>query len=203
MVGKEPGNQLAGVHGRWASPRPKAPFALYFQLTGEDEAGDLPSKLIGLLGVETWGTWKERWSYRVHMEATDTACSFTDDPPEFNCAYNHGIYQTGYRYRGRAIGHGVEQDAQAVSVGLMVVEDARKTWWQIRALLARLNRGGAPDASNTLTSVPQDLTSVEISHQRDTSLGRFLVGLGLDHTDTTAPGSENGARGFVRWQRRF
>ena len=112
----------------------------------------MPSKLLGLFGVEYWGRWGDK-SFRVHAEATDTTCSFANDP-EFNCAYESSIYQTGYRYRGRSIGHSLEQDARAVSVGGLVVTEQGHEW---RGTLrfAELNRGGArgkdqyPDADRS------------------------------------------------------
>jgi hypothetical protein len=201
--GNEPGNQLAGIHGRWSSPRANWPLALYFQLTGEDEASGLPSKLLGLLGVEHWGGWGSGWTYRVRFEAADTTCSFLDHPGEFDCAYNHSIYRTGYRYRGRSIGHAVEQDARSLSFG-MVALSGTGALWQGRILHAELNRGGAPDARNTVTATPLNLTSLEVSHQRDSPWGRFFVGLGLDRLGDNAPaGARDDVRGFVRWERVF
>ena len=63
---EEPGNQLAGLSLRWASPVGDAPYAVYAQFTGEDEASDLPSKFLGLGGIEYWGTFRETWSYRLY-----------------------------------------------------------------------------------------------------------------------------------------
>ena len=51
----QPGNQLAGFDVRWTWPGGAVPAAFYAQAIGEDEAGYLPSKYLGLFGVETWG----------------------------------------------------------------------------------------------------------------------------------------------------
>ena len=48
----EPGNQLAGIDIRWSPAWFDRSFALYGQFIGEDEAGGLPSRYLGLLGVE-------------------------------------------------------------------------------------------------------------------------------------------------------
>ncbi|MEJ2756196.1 MAG: capsule assembly Wzi family protein, partial [Gammaproteobacteria bacterium] len=46
----EPGNQLAGIDLRYAQPIGNASVAMYTQVIGEDEAGNLPSRPILLLG---------------------------------------------------------------------------------------------------------------------------------------------------------
>ena len=70
---EQPGNQLAGFDMRWSLPW--VPVAIYAQAIGEDEANFMPSKYLGLVGIEFWGGFGER-SWRVHVEAADTACSF-------------------------------------------------------------------------------------------------------------------------------
>ena len=67
---EQPGNQLAGFDLRWSLPW--VPVAIYAQAIGEDEANFMPSKYIGLGGIEFWGGVGER-SWRVHVEAADTA----------------------------------------------------------------------------------------------------------------------------------
>ena len=93
-LAEQPGNQLAGFDVRWSWPGARVPLALYAQAIGEDEAGFLPSKYLGLFGAEVWGdlgggTW------RAHVEYADTACDFLASPPEFGCAYTNGIYTDG------------------------------------------------------------------------------------------------------------
>ena len=51
----QPGDQLAGFDFRWQSPLFNAPYAVYGQFIGEDEAGGFPSRYIGMGGIETWG----------------------------------------------------------------------------------------------------------------------------------------------------
>ncbi|MEI2811582.1 MAG: capsule assembly Wzi family protein [Nocardioides sp.] len=87
----QPGNQLAGFDVRWSWPGGRVPLALYAQAIGEDEAGFMPSKYLGLFGAEGWGEWGSL-SWRAHAEYADTACDFPTSPPEFGCAYTNGIY---------------------------------------------------------------------------------------------------------------
>ena len=62
---------------------------------GEDEAGGYPSRYLGQFGLESTGTMGERWSYRWFGEFAATSCGFWKSDEIFNCAYNHGIYETG------------------------------------------------------------------------------------------------------------
>jgi hypothetical protein len=197
----EPGNQMGGVSIRYASPLGNLPYALYVQVTGEDEAGGLPSKLLGLFGAEYWGVWRDM-SFRLHIEATDTSCSFANNP-QFNCAYRNSIYPSGYRYRGRVIGHSLEQDARGVSLGGVLVSNSAREW---RGTLryAKLNRGGAPDPSNTLTATPKKLVNLEVSHKRGTRWGLLEAGVGLDRLqDSLSGGTRTDSRAFLRWRRDF
>jgi len=148
----EPGNQLAGFDLRWSNKWFGQPSAFYAQATAEDEAGGFPSRYMGQLGIETSGYFRNRWSYRWYAELAGTSCDFIKDDL-WNCAYNHGIYQTGYRYYGRVIGHGAENDARIVSTGLVLVS-TEDTQWHALLRFGDLNRAGAPDARNTLTPTP-------------------------------------------------
>jgi hypothetical protein len=89
-LAEQPGNQLAGFDLRWSWPGARVPLALYAQAIGEDEAGFMPSKYLGLFGLEVWGD-LAGGSWRVHAEYADTACDFLS-AADFGCAYTNGIY---------------------------------------------------------------------------------------------------------------
>ena len=200
----EASNQLAGGDIRWKSPLGDWPYAVYLQLIGEDEAGGLPSKLLGQLGIEYWNTWRgTATSYRLHAEFSDTTCSFADFPGEFNCAYNHGIYQTGYRYRQQPIGHPMDGDGRMFSLGGVVVIDAARQWNGVIRYV-ELNRGGNPDSRHTLTPTPLNLVNAELSHRRETRFGEFTVGAGFDQFENEVSNrKDSDARLFVQWRQLF
>jgi hypothetical protein len=52
-LAEQPGNQLGGFDVRWSVP--KIPIAVYVQGIGEDEANFMPSKYLGLAGIEDLG----------------------------------------------------------------------------------------------------------------------------------------------------
>ena len=175
------------------------PSAFYAQAIGEDEAGGFPSRYLGQVGIETSGFFRNRWSYRWFAEWAGTSCDIVKSDPGFGCAYNHGIYETGYRFRGRAIGHGAEGDAQIVSSGLVFVRDD-ETQWSVLLRTGDLNRG-SPDARNTLTPIPLELKSIDLSYGRSLSWGRLEFGIGYEQLEDPLTSEDLGdARAFLTWR---
>ena len=135
----QPGDQLGGIDARWSLARYGAPVAAYGQLIGEDEAGGLPSKPLGQAGLETWGGTAAGTSWRLFAEFADTAARFQLSQPQFNAAYNHGVYTSGYRHYGRSMGHTIDGDSQLISLGGIVDLDRGPAFdWVLRR--GRLNR---------------------------------------------------------------
>jgi len=196
----EPGNQLAGVDFRWSTKAFGQPIAFYGQFIGEDEAGGFPSRWIGQFGGEWTGYLRDRWSTRLYAEFSGTSCQFYESSELFNCAYNHGIYETGYRFRGRSIGHPADNDVRIVSVGGVMLNEA-DTRWRFLARYGKLNRGGNPDDRNTLTSTPQDIASIDFSHSRVVPFGLIDLGVGFEAIEDGLSGSTNSdPRFYVQWR---
>jgi len=195
---EQPGNQMAGYDMRLRSPWKALPIALYGQMIGEDEAGGLPSRFLGLFGLETWGS--SRWGgYRFRAEYADTACSFSRQVQLYNCAYRNGIYPQGYTYRGRVIGHSLDNDSRMFSVA-GVVTRPNGDLFSLEVRRAQLNRDGS--GTHAISDVPADLDNVELRYSKVFSLGKASVGLGYD--DRTAPvGSASEVRGYLSWQQGF
>jgi len=196
----EPGNQLAGLDFRWAPGFRNIPIAVYGQFIGEDEAGGFPSRYMGQLGVEWSGYLFDRWSSHAFAEYSETTCQFYESGKRYNCAYNHSIYKTGYRFRSRPIGHGADNDANVFSAGLVLV-NADDTQWRALVRTGELNAGGSPDSRNTLTATPQDITSIDLSHSRVFSFGVIDAGVGYERIDDLASGeSMNESRIYLQWR---
>jgi len=202
---QEPGNQLGGFDIRWVLPK-QVPAALYMQWIGEDGRGG--GNAIGAwmrqVGVEAWGNIGD-FSHRSHFEVSDVQCreggfGFSDPVP--NCAYEHSIYTTGYRYRNRAIGHGADGDSLSYSLGSTLVQSAGHTW-NISLRYMEINRDGAPNPRHTLSPTPQELTDVQISHERETRYGRFYAGIGYGRLeDATSGASNSDVSAFLQWSSR-
>lgn len=198
----EPGNQLAGMDFRWSPSFIGFPIALYGQLTGEDESGGFPSRYLAQGGLEISGYIWNKWSYRWYAELAGTSCDVLNEDI-YNCAYNHDIYETGYRYRGRTVGHSADNDSLLVSTGWMMV-DERDTQWRLLLRFGELNRGGPPDTRNSLTATPQDIASIDLSHSRVFSFGVIDAGIGYETIDDAASGeSLNDGRAYLQWRSSF
>lgn len=205
----EPGNQLAGWSLRYASPFRSLPLAVYRQKTGEtiDMDSPLPRRTLDIYGVETWGGTSSGYTWRVHAEYADTACSPRPNQPDraFDCAYNNALFNAeGYRYRGRAMGHSADGDSLSRSLGVLVTTPADRTA-SLLVRKAQINRGGGvPDARHTISDRPVELWNLETALSVATDRGNWRIGLGVDQTEDLATGREERAvRGFAEWRVRF
>ena len=182
----EPGNQLAGYDIRWVSPFFELPYAFYSQFIGEDEAGGLPSRHIGMYGFETWGGWHSGSSWRLHLEYSDTAAAFLEAKPIFNYAYTHGIYSSGYRYYDRSLGHSIDNDGQTLSLGSVIIDNAGRVW-NIMARWAALNRDGV--GQNSLES--QEILDLEIDNTFYLGKNTISWGAGVQNTKLEQSGKDS------------
>ncbi|MEM7610291.1 MAG: capsule assembly Wzi family protein [Pseudomonadota bacterium] len=201
-VSTEPGNQLAGVDLRWAPRFAPLNGAVYMQVIGEDEAGGFPSRYLGQLGIEVSGT-IDLISYRAFAEFAGTACQFYESSTIPNCGYNNVIYETGYRYKGRSIGHSADNDAKLFSLGGIAVEPDGDSW-QAVIRFGELNTEGATDPRNTVTPTPADYLELEVSYRKPMTLGELELGIGASRFEDTATGStEDDTRLFAGWRMPF
>lgn len=116
--GEKIGNELAGIDFRYGAAIGEATLGFYGQIIGEDEAGYAPTKRVGLIGFDA-GTHLGQGSQRWFLEAANTIARDFYDDPEFQVAYNHSSYRSGYNYRGRNIGPSFAADARALTLGVM------------------------------------------------------------------------------------
>lgn len=198
----EPGNQLAGIDVRWSPAFAPLNGALYAQFIGEDEAGGFPSRYLGQIGFEVSG-YIHSASYRAFAEFSGTACQFYETSSRPNCGYNNDIYRTGYRYKGRSIGHGADNDAETLTVGALIAESDGDVW-QATLRSFDLNNQGAPDVANTVSSVPAKLDSIEVSYRRSLQVGEIEIGAGLSRfEDVTSSETDSDTRLFINWRAPF
>jgi hypothetical protein len=195
---EQPGNQMAGYDMRLRSPWKALPIALYGQMIGEDEAGGLPSRFLGLFGFETWRS--SPWGgYRLRAEYANTACEFSRQMQLYNCAYRNGIYPQGYTYRGRVIGHSLDNDSRMFSVsGLLTRPNGDLFSFEVRH--AKLNRDGT--GTHAISDVPADLDNVELRYSMVFGFGRVSIGLGYDDRSALADTASD-VNGYLSWQQGF
>jgi hypothetical protein len=110
----DPGNQIAGFDLRLRCPAALR-CAVYAQLAGEDEAGVMPSKAMGMYGAELWSG---DGAGRFFAEYAETGCrSVIGRQPEVGCAYRNHAYPQGYVNNGRWLGASVGPDSRLATVG--------------------------------------------------------------------------------------
>lgn len=194
----EPGNQLAGYDIRLSAGQWGIPVALYTQRTGEDEQDLKPALFLTQVGMETWGTVERFGSWRAYIEVVDTLCggnitgSGTPD-----CAYDHPIYQTGIRHRGRPLAHSLDNDAEVWTFGVML-NDIRDGTWQLRLSAGDLNREGT--APNSVADGDTRYKSVQLDYRRPLPVGRLDAAAGVErYTPRTGGGSDDDWRLSLGW----
>ncbi len=110
-------NQLAGFDTSLLLPLADIPYGsylplrsvkLYVDAAGEDEAGGIPSNWGALGGIELNDLFQTgRTDFR--MEYADNHVAGKPD-----VFYNHSLYQSGYTYEGRVMGHYMGTDSRDV-----------------------------------------------------------------------------------------
>jgi len=201
----EPGNQLGGFDIRWTLPK-QIPVALYMQWISEDtrKTGSQLHLWTEQVGVEYWGNIGDLL-HRTHFELTNSSChlgALGEGSAVSNCAYEHSIFKTGYRYNGRSLGFSGDGDTLSYSIGSTLVQSAGHSWdFSLRYM--KINRIGIPSSRHTLSPTPQELTDVQISHERHTRFGRFHAGIGFSQLDDEASSTSNSEfTGFIQWSSR-
>lgn len=200
----EPGNQLAGIDMRWRLPR-AIPAALYMQWIGEDtrRGGPEIGSWLRQVGIEHWGS-IGGLQHRTHLEVSDTQCregGFGFAEPKPDCAYEHGTYRTGYRYRGHSIGHAADGDSLAYSLGVTLVQSGGHRW-HLSLRHAEINRAGATALPHTVSETALELSDVLLSHERLTDIGLFRFGLGYRHEEDVGGSSSGDLEAFIGWSSR-
>jgi len=103
---KEAGDQKAGFDMKVTMPFQLQPVQIYTEISGEDEASGLPSRLAYLGGIYLPRILSaDKLSLRAEY-ATD----HIKNHPNF--WYTHHIYTAGYTYDGRIIGHHMGSDSK-------------------------------------------------------------------------------------------
>jgi hypothetical protein len=198
---REPGNQLAGFDFRLASPFVAFPLAVYGQAAGEDEAGGLPYKWMGLAGVEGWGTLPgPAGTFRLYAEVAETSLYDPDASggTAFNTAYEHHIYRTGYRYRGRSLGYAADNDTTLASLGGVVALADGMTWHGVLRW-GRINRDGG--GTHPLFPEGAELRGGFLSGTLPTAYGALEAGVEVNRLDprSATEGAETNSNVYVRW----
>tara|TARA_A200000113_G_C8871197_1_gene356733 strand:- start:3138 stop:4439 length:1302 start_codon:yes stop_codon:yes gene_type:complete len=101
---RQPGNQIASLNMTF---RPSKQIRTYFNISGEDEAGYLPSRTFYNFGM----------SYAFENKS-DLGFDFVDtqSSDRENYVYSHFIYLDGWRYLNKPIGAAIDADSESASI---------------------------------------------------------------------------------------
>ncbi|WP_417319172.1 capsule assembly Wzi family protein [Emcibacter sp.] len=171
---EEPGNQLASVDMAYSFGIGKdATLKLYAEGTAEDEAGKLflPKRFARLLGATAYGPWGEDGAqWRLTGEYTDTTSAeyWLFGQRIENVIYEHTIYHSGYRYKGRSLGHSVESDGKLLSLAATYID---KEGWAYDAKFyhADINRDSSETVLLSLQNQKVNIFELAVS-------GRLFLG---------------------------
>lgn len=109
------GNHLAGFDLKYRFFLFEQPINVYAQRIGEDAVDNYKvTDQASLIGLSSY-----LGNTKTYIEYSDTnvACG-NDQSTAKNCYYEHGIYQSGYRFHQRAIGSTFDSDAKMLTLGL-------------------------------------------------------------------------------------
>ena len=108
------------------------------------------------------------------------------------------VLSDGYRYRGRSIGHSMDNDGRMISAGVSLDRDDGDQWRGL-VRIVDLNRGGNLANPQALSSL--DLVNVELGFTRVLTGGRFDIGIGVDQVENRVTASdETDFRAHISWQ---
>ncbi|WP_417319179.1 capsule assembly Wzi family protein [Emcibacter sp.] len=172
----EPGNQLGGFDFSYSLSLAKdTHLNAYFEFIGEDEGGYLPVKFATLWGASLYsGLGESGLQWRLTGEYSDTSAKFKiiTGKRDFNVFYNHSIYNSGFRYEGRSLGHSLDNDVKLYSLRAEVYGsenwEASFAWHS-----AHLNRDGG--GYNPVSASAEKLDIFELSGSLATPFGTASI----------------------------
>ncbi|NOZ24816.1 MAG: capsule assembly Wzi family protein [Nitrospirae bacterium] len=144
----EAGDQRMGFDLKLTLPMKWQPVQIYAEGAGEDEAGGMPTKwaylggvyLPRILGLE-----------RLELRAEYANIYLKDLPHVW---YNHDIYRTGYRYKGKVIGHHVGTDSRDLFFEMSYLVPEVNGWIKLSYDKEKHNLSGSTSSTNTDGSRP-------------------------------------------------
>ncbi|PKI12855.1 capsule assembly Wzi family protein [Colwellia sp. 12G3] len=214
------GNHVAGYDIRWSDTVINLPYALYYQTIGEDgspNAGIITDKAT-MYGMETRFTlFNQRILANLEYTDTQVACGGTGTT-DLNCFYEHGTYQSGYRYYRRTIGSTYDNDAQTL-VATFLIQTTAGNSWQLKLRKVQLNTDNIdrfPDdinMGNPVSKVAEDVLQFDgqykfIAFDSRFTLGAIVTNSKFDNNKSKIsndPNYEDGTEldAYIKWEYRF
>ncbi len=205
------GNHIAGFDARWSGRIFDLPYAIYGQRIGEDspENGLITDK-ADLYGIETRFT---LFNQRIlaNLEYSDTQVACNGDSPTLNCYYEHGTYESGYRYYRRTMGSTYDNDAQTL-VATFLIQTKTGNTWQLKFRKIDLNTDNIdrfPDdinLGNPVSKVAEDVLQFDGQYKFIAFDSRFTLGMIVTDSkfvDDTSGEDATELDAYIKWEYRF
>ena len=186
------GNHLAGIDIKYSFNIFDTPSTFYVQTIGED-AKDfyMITDRVYLFGLTSY-----LWDSKFYIETGDTTvgCNGFNESIK-NCFYEHGDYQSGYRYYGRSMGSTFDSDARVTSIGM------KKHFFEGEELhlqidIANLNRDGEKP-SPVVKGDKEELLRLSGSYLMPFNRWSLKVGASLEQSDIDGETSESESLVFL------
>ena len=120
-IGTNLSNQLGGYDIKYDIKFDENIATIYFQRIGEDSdtsSTSLISSYISTLGAE-FKFFKNDLLNSIILESSKTSTEDNYAYRKYNVTYRHGIYQSGYRYRGLPIGAFIDADSKYTQLSFL------------------------------------------------------------------------------------
>jgi hypothetical protein len=179
QAANDPGNEMAGFDVRLRCPGGWR-CAAYAQAIGEDATHHVPSRFLGLYGLESWSAdGRQRW----FAEFVETVCgAVLAHHPLRPCAYRNYAYPEGYTHAARWIGAAAGPDSRVLTLGWLDAASGTSL---------RLHDGRIGSRIGTFTPDPNDPRTsgrlVGVAARQDFRWGGTGVTAELDWLRVRAP----------------
>ena len=140
----DPANEMSGFDLRLRCPGGWR-CAAYTQIIGEDTTNHIPSRFLGLYGLESWSSdGRQRW----FAELVETVCGAVfEHHPLRPCAYRNSAYPEGYTHAARWVGAAAGSDSRVLTLGWLDAANGTSL---------RLHSGRVSSRIGTFTPDPND-----------------------------------------------
>lgn len=200
-------NMLAGYDFRWSDTAFGIPYGIYYERIHEDYH-TVKNRLINASNMGGVDFVLADINTRVFIEYSDTRAACGIESDVYNCMYEHGFYQSGYRYYGKSLGSTYDNDSATLVIGgITQLGGGQNITNKLRWL--RLNTDGT-DTGNPEGGNPVSPGEYERVYQLDTSYHRpfyegiLKVGGTLGYSQyITNGGNDWDTTIYAGWERSF
>ncbi|PCI21561.1 MAG: hypothetical protein COB62_03085 [Piscirickettsiaceae bacterium] len=174
----EPGNQLASIDLSYSfNVGQNTSLKIYGEGTAEDQSVIIPFQYAKLLGASIYGPYGDdgaQWRLTTEFSDTVSRHAWLFGKRKNNTIYEHFIYITGYRYKGRSLGHSLDNDSKLISV-VAQYQDSNNWQYSAKYHNAKINVDGT--GNNTVSIPNKNINIFVASVQGDVGLGHFKIDL--------------------------